>query len=517
MPQQLRRLRGEGVTVHSLFLDATTDTLVRRFSETRRRHPLSRDEWYGEPHALLETLELERELLADLREQSHVIDTSAIRAAQLQGYVKSLMPALPGQLTLVFQSFAFKRGVPVDADYVFDVRMLPNPHYEPGLRNLTGKDQPVVHYLEQAREVRQMREHITHFLGHWLEPLAQNHRSYVTVAIGCTGGSTGPCISSSSSQRNFQTAGRRCDGTGTRRALDGRPARAPRLRPPRLPQRAAATVPAACARGPAIPAPSIARLCTSRPPAPLRPGRARQFSGPRTSRGCRCRSRCVRTWNTVSSSRGVRPAPLREPLQRILPAVEHGRAMQAGPDALGRPALQPEAPLAVVQQRKPPCLRPPQQLARAHGVILGIAGHGGHALRLQGAENAGGLAGRAEARAQIHQALRVAGHGLLQIVVRQEFAGTVPQVTLVAGDGQVGIEAEHPREHPPDIGVQNGHALREAEGGDRAGRGTADARQAGQGLGGARKFPAVPIHDLPWRSGAGCGRGCSSPARSRGP
>lgn len=130
----------------------------------------------------------ERELLADLREQSHVIDTSAIRAAQLQGYVKSLMPALPGQLTLVFQSFAFKRGVPVDADYVFDVRMLPNPHYEPGLRHLTGKDQPVVHYLEQAPEVLQMREHISGFLGHWLEPLAQNHRSYVTVAIGCTGG-----------------------------------------------------------------------------------------------------------------------------------------------------------------------------------------------------------------------------------------------------------------------------------------------------------------------------------------
>ncbi|GKS99484.1 RNase adapter RapZ [Acidovorax sp. SUPP3434] len=188
VPQELKRLRGEGVVVHSLFLDATTDTLIRRFSETRRRHPLSRDEWTEGQRALLQTIELERELLAELREQSHVIDTSAIRAAQLQGYVKSLMPALPGQLTLVFQSFAFKRGVPVDADYVFDVRMLPNPHYEPALKVLTGKDQPVIDYLQHQADVKLMQEHIAQFLSHWLEPLAQNHRSYVTVAIGCTGG-----------------------------------------------------------------------------------------------------------------------------------------------------------------------------------------------------------------------------------------------------------------------------------------------------------------------------------------
>ncbi|GKS83254.1 RNase adapter RapZ [Acidovorax sp. SUPP1855] len=188
VPQELKRLRGEGVVVHSLFLDATTDTLIRRFSETRRRHPLSRDEWTEGQRALLQTIELERELLAELREQSHVIDTSAIRAAQLQGYVKSLMPALPGQLTLVFQSFAFKRGVPVDADYVFDVRMLPNPHYEPTLKALTGKDQPVIDYLQHQADVKLMQEHIAQFLSHWLEPLAQNHRSYVTMAIGCTGG-----------------------------------------------------------------------------------------------------------------------------------------------------------------------------------------------------------------------------------------------------------------------------------------------------------------------------------------
>ncbi|MBY0453657.1 MAG: RNase adapter RapZ [Burkholderiaceae bacterium] len=188
VPQQLAHLRDQGVVVHSLFLDATTETLVRRFSETRRRHPLSHDELKDGRRALVQVIELERELLADLREQAHVIDTSTIRASQLQSYVKGLMSAVPNQLTLVFQSFAFKRGIPVDADYVFDVRMLPNPHYEPGLKSLTGLDAPVVEYLSHQSEVAQMRSHIEQFLSHWLTVLAGNHRSYVTVAIGCTGG-----------------------------------------------------------------------------------------------------------------------------------------------------------------------------------------------------------------------------------------------------------------------------------------------------------------------------------------
>jgi RNase adapter protein RapZ len=188
VPQQLERLRAQGTRVQALFLDSTTDTLVRRFSETRRRHPLSKDDLRDGQRGLVQTIELERELLAELREHSHVIDTSAIRASQLQSYVKSLMSTPPGQLTLVFQSFAFKRGVPVDADYVFDVRMLPNPHYEPPLRDLTGKDQPVIDYLLQQPAVDAMRAHIGGFLQHWLPALAQNHRSYVTVAVGCTGG-----------------------------------------------------------------------------------------------------------------------------------------------------------------------------------------------------------------------------------------------------------------------------------------------------------------------------------------
>ena len=196
VPEQLRQLRAQGVVIRSLFLDATTDTLVRRFSETRRRHPLSGNKpgaqaaelAHDQQHALVDAIELERELVADLREQAHVIDTSVIRPSQLQAHVKSLLSAPIGQLTLVFESFAYKRGIPVDADYVFDVRMLPNPHYETALRDLTGKDEPVIAFLRQHADVDQMYSHIEHFLNHWLEPLARDHRSYVTVAIGCTGG-----------------------------------------------------------------------------------------------------------------------------------------------------------------------------------------------------------------------------------------------------------------------------------------------------------------------------------------
>ena len=189
VPAHLQELVRLGHAVRPLFLDATTDTLVRRFSETRRRHPLSRTDLDGDQHrAVVEAIELERELLAELREHAHVIDTSVLRSAQLQDYVKSLLSAPLAQLTLVFQSFSYKRGIPLDADYVFDVRMLPNPYYEPELRELTGRDAAVVAYLQESVEVQDMYGDICAFLDHWLEPLARNHRSYVTVAIGCTGG-----------------------------------------------------------------------------------------------------------------------------------------------------------------------------------------------------------------------------------------------------------------------------------------------------------------------------------------
>ncbi|RST51605.1 RNase adapter RapZ [Variovorax sp. DXTD-1] len=192
VPQQLEALRHDGVSLRSLFLDATTDALLRRYSETRRRHPLSRQEGRTDApeqeRALIQAIELERELLADLRDGADVIDTSLIRPAQLQSYIKALISAPQSALTLVFESFAFKRGVPLDADYVFDVRMLPNPHYVPTLRPLTGRDAPVVEWLREHDDVARMYDDIEQFLSRWLDALARDHRSYVTVAIGCTGG-----------------------------------------------------------------------------------------------------------------------------------------------------------------------------------------------------------------------------------------------------------------------------------------------------------------------------------------
>ena len=188
VPKQLEQLRAQGVTVQSLFLDANTETLVRRFSETRRLHPLSRIDTSDQHRALVEAIELERELLGEMREQAHVLDTSMLRSSQLQAYVKSLISVPTSQLTLVFESFAFKRGGPLDADYVFDVRMLPNPHYESGLRELTGRDEAVASFLRTHLDVDDMFKHIEQFISHWLQALVRDHRSYVTVAIGCTGG-----------------------------------------------------------------------------------------------------------------------------------------------------------------------------------------------------------------------------------------------------------------------------------------------------------------------------------------
>jgi UPF0042 nucleotide-binding protein len=192
VPAQLAHLRLMDVDVRLLFLDATTEILVHRFSETRRRHPLSRQDGQDvirdQQRDLVEAIELERELLSELREESHIIDTSLLRSSKLQGYIKSLISAPATQLTLMFESFAFKRGIPVHADYVFDVRMLPNPHYEPVLRPLTGRDAPVADWLAEHGAVEKMASQITDFMNTWLPDLNQDHRSYVTVAIGCTGG-----------------------------------------------------------------------------------------------------------------------------------------------------------------------------------------------------------------------------------------------------------------------------------------------------------------------------------------
>jgi UPF0042 nucleotide-binding protein len=196
----IQQLRGEGVAIQVVFLDATTDALVRRFSETRRPHPLSSDVpplpiAHRTEHrdtdtrrALMDAIELERELLAELREVATVVDTSQLRPAQLRVWMRDMVRAGTNRLTLVFESFAFKFGVPLDADYVFDVRVLPNPHYVRELRPLTGRDAPVAEYLREQPEVGEMLSQIEAFLARWLPAFENDQRSYLTVAIGCTGG-----------------------------------------------------------------------------------------------------------------------------------------------------------------------------------------------------------------------------------------------------------------------------------------------------------------------------------------
>lgn len=189
----LEQLRHEGVAVQVVFLDASTDALVRRFSETRRPHPLSTEpaqtgQTPDNRRALIDAIELERELLAELREVATVVDTSQLRPAQLRVWVRDMVRDVGNRLTLVFESFAFKFGVPLDADYVFDVRVLPNPHYVQALRPLTGRDAPVAEFLRALPEVGEMLGQIEAFIARWLPAFEDDQRSYLTVAIGCTGG-----------------------------------------------------------------------------------------------------------------------------------------------------------------------------------------------------------------------------------------------------------------------------------------------------------------------------------------
>ncbi len=182
-------LQAEGVLIRALFLDASTDALLRRFSETRRPHPLSAVAGGGDASRVLtDAIEMERGLLAALREVSTVVDTSQLRPGQLSVWVRELVGARGGALTLVFESFAFKYGVPLDADFVFDVRVLPNPHYIRELRPMNGRDAPVADYLDAQPEVAEMLDMIEAFLHRWIGAFEDNQRSYLTVAIGCTGG-----------------------------------------------------------------------------------------------------------------------------------------------------------------------------------------------------------------------------------------------------------------------------------------------------------------------------------------
>ena len=170
-----------------IFLDAEDKELIKRYSETRRLHPLS---LIGEQCSLEQAVELEKNILSDFKEEADlVLDTTTKSIHDLSETLRSrILGRESKELVMVFESFGFKHGLPTDADYVFDVRFLPNPHWEPGLRPMTGLDKPVADYLEKHDDVIQLKEQIQGFLTTWLPALEKNNRSYLTVAIGCTGG-----------------------------------------------------------------------------------------------------------------------------------------------------------------------------------------------------------------------------------------------------------------------------------------------------------------------------------------
>ena len=187
LPQILENLR-RNHQVRIVFLNADTNTLIQRFSETRRRHPLSGKTQQTQAATLIEAIDKERNLLEPLRNQAHSIDTSNLPAHALRSWIQDLLKDKPQGLTVIFESFGFKKGLPSEADLVFDVRCLPNPHYDKALRPLTGKDQPVREFLEKIPEVLSMENDIIQFIEKWLPHYIADGRSYLTVAIGCTGG-----------------------------------------------------------------------------------------------------------------------------------------------------------------------------------------------------------------------------------------------------------------------------------------------------------------------------------------
>jgi len=212
LPEAISQLKAQGHHVDVIFLTAKTESLINRFSETRRSHPLSHRIAPDAPRAgaltLVECLQQEREMLSAIEGLGHQIDTSGLSANQLRAWIRELIHTdqqVP--LSLLFESFAFKSGVPLDADLVFDVRCLPNPHYDPVLRPLTGRDAAVIAFLEAEPEAGRLLADIRRFVADWLPAYRRDNRSYLTVAIGCTGGRHRSVYFTETLARHFRDGG----------------------------------------------------------------------------------------------------------------------------------------------------------------------------------------------------------------------------------------------------------------------------------------------------------------------
>jgi UPF0042 nucleotide-binding protein len=204
VPGVIDTLKAQGIAIRVIFLEADTPTLVTRFSETRRKHPLT-----GAERPLAEAIELERRLLQPLRRVAATqIDTSSTNVHELKELVReSLNRRGRGQAPVLLQSFGFKNSIPSAADFVFDLRCLPNPHWQPALRPLTGMDQEVAAFLERSPEAMQMRDDLIAFLDRWVPRLETDGRSYLTIAIGCTGGRHRSVYMVEALRRHFEAQG----------------------------------------------------------------------------------------------------------------------------------------------------------------------------------------------------------------------------------------------------------------------------------------------------------------------
>jgi RNase adapter protein RapZ len=183
LPETLQALSQRGIDCRVVFLEASNASLTRRFSETRRPHPLA-DRFNGIDACIAE----ERRLLADVAELAHRLDTSEVTPNTLRGWIKAWLKLDRNRITLAFESFGFKHGIPSDADFVFDVRFLPNPFYEPALKTLTGNDEPVIRFLQEDLNVGRLIDDVASFILRWLPSFMHDDRNAITIAIGCTGG-----------------------------------------------------------------------------------------------------------------------------------------------------------------------------------------------------------------------------------------------------------------------------------------------------------------------------------------
>lgn len=206
LPKLRATLCGGPFECHTLYLEAQTETLIKRFSETKRKHPLTAPD-----RPLAEAIELERKLIEPILSDPDLrIDTTHTNIHELRDLVREhLRDNTPHQVSILLQAFGFKHGIPHDADFVFDVRCLPNPHWQSELRPRTGLDPAVAHFLESSKEVNAMHRYLADFLDHWIPHFEADGRNYLTVAVGCTGGQHRSVYIVEQLKKHFETNGRK--------------------------------------------------------------------------------------------------------------------------------------------------------------------------------------------------------------------------------------------------------------------------------------------------------------------